>query len=85
MAREGAQARRQAVDTYDARVVAERIERMWVAAGAGGAAGDPSTNGGAAYDGDTRNAGTGANDGGAPREDGIPAQAEPVRPGSPAR
>ena len=33
VAREGAQARRQAVDTYDARVVAERIERMWVAAG----------------------------------------------------
>jgi glycosyltransferase involved in cell wall biosynthesis len=34
-AREGAQARRQAVDTYDARVVAERIERLWQAAGAG--------------------------------------------------
>jgi glycosyltransferase involved in cell wall biosynthesis len=32
VAREGAQARRQAVDTYDARVVAERIERMWQAA-----------------------------------------------------
>jgi glycosyltransferase involved in cell wall biosynthesis len=35
VAREGARARRQAVDTYDARVVAERIERMWRAAGAG--------------------------------------------------
>jgi glycosyltransferase involved in cell wall biosynthesis len=34
VAREGAAARRQAVDTYDARVVAERIERMWRAAGA---------------------------------------------------
>jgi glycosyltransferase involved in cell wall biosynthesis len=34
VAREGAQARRQAVDTYDARVVAERIERMWHIAGA---------------------------------------------------
>jgi glycosyltransferase involved in cell wall biosynthesis len=34
VAREGARARRQAVDTYDARVVAERIERMWMAAGA---------------------------------------------------
>jgi glycosyltransferase involved in cell wall biosynthesis len=42
-AREGAQARRQAVDTYDARVVAERIERMWVAAGAGGS--DASASG----------------------------------------
>jgi glycosyltransferase involved in cell wall biosynthesis len=36
VAREGAQARRQAVDIYDARVVAEGIERMWRAAGAGG-------------------------------------------------
>lgn len=35
VAREGARARRQAVDTYDARVVAERIERMWRTAGAG--------------------------------------------------
>jgi glycosyltransferase involved in cell wall biosynthesis len=35
VAREGARARRQAVDTYDSRVVAERIEQMWHAAGAG--------------------------------------------------
>jgi glycosyltransferase involved in cell wall biosynthesis len=39
VAREGAKARRQAVDTYDARVVAERIERMWQQAGAGAASG----------------------------------------------
>ena len=42
VAREGAQARQQAVDTYDARVVAERIERMWQAAGAGGSASSTS-------------------------------------------
>jgi glycosyltransferase involved in cell wall biosynthesis len=50
-AREGAQARRQAVDTYDARVVAERIERMWVAAGAaGGDVASASGSSGAAHE-----------------------------------
>jgi glycosyltransferase involved in cell wall biosynthesis len=36
--REGAEARRRAVATYDAPVVAERIERLWREAGADGAA-----------------------------------------------
>jgi len=54
VAREGAQARRQAVDTYDARVVAERIERMWQAAGAG------SRNGAEAHGSDDAAAGAGA-------------------------
>jgi glycosyltransferase involved in cell wall biosynthesis len=35
LAREGAEARRRAVSTYDAPVVAERIERLWRDAGAG--------------------------------------------------
>jgi glycosyltransferase involved in cell wall biosynthesis len=53
VAREGAEARRRAVATYDAPVVAERIERLWHAAGAEGREGgsrdqDGDADGGAA-------------------------------------
>jgi glycosyltransferase involved in cell wall biosynthesis len=63
-AREGAEARRRAVATYDAHIVAEGIERLWRAAGANGGGSPDSTqsadDGGAPSAGSTTRANAGA-------------------------